>query len=124
MKEQFATYEASKMLKKLGYDEKCLCGYDKLKMLCTMTCEVFIWTNYNSSENYCSAPLWQQVENWLWNEHKIWVHVFMELTIHYKYCLSENLIDKFHSENFNSPITAKIEGIIKAIKYLHENIKP
>lgn len=65
MKNEFVIYEIALRLKELGFDEECLCAYDKNEMLyhSHKTDKLFTILNSNLS-NQCSAPLYQQVFRW------------------------------------------------------------
>jgi hypothetical protein len=65
MKNEFVSYEVALKLKELGFDEPCLCAYDKNEMLyhSHKTDKLFTILNSNLSNQY-SAPLYQQVFRW------------------------------------------------------------
>jgi hypothetical protein len=73
MKEQFVTYDISLKLKELGFDEPCF-GYFNIS-----TKSFYFADNgeYMLSKNLpsiiVSAPLWQQVIDWLKREYSICV---------------------------------------------------
>lgn len=79
MKDQFATYEVSKQLKELGYDEKCFghwtTGGASVRTEKTLFVEIFKNGITRSESNLTISPLWQQVEQWLWEKYKIWIEV-------------------------------------------------
>ena len=71
LKEQFATYEIALKLKELGFDEPCIAYYtsDKYHDLCH-GCENMIDGNFVIVDTrYLKAPLWQQIEDWLRENH-------------------------------------------------------
>lgn len=113
MKEPFADYETSEMLKELGFDEKVI-GYHLNKVD-----GVYI-TAYERVEQHRSikAPLWQQVEEWLWEKHKIYFKLLTGF-FGFQYTSHMNEEDFIKSTISASPITAKIEGIKQAVKHLH-----
>lgn len=110
MNKQFCDYETAKKLKELGLKEKCF-GFYANKGKVHNICD----NNWHSHRKIgekipVTSPLWQQIEEWLWEEHKIYIG------------LSRGLDDfwmvKYVDKTFDSPITAKIEGIKAAVKYL------
>jgi hypothetical protein len=71
MKKQFVTYAIALKLKKLRFNEKCLGGYNGQ----TLVHEIY-FSCKNSDEWYkanymATAPLWQQVFDWLREKHNI-----------------------------------------------------
>ena len=95
MKEQFVTYEIALKLKELGFDEPCLASYYtddernyvkdgtydcRQKISSSIDFDPFKeeFDNFyiNSNETYyVSAPLWQQVIDWLRDEHDIVIEI-------------------------------------------------
>ncbi len=67
MKDQFVSYDVSLKLKRLGFNESCLCSYFEDGSLASEA----KWINYNVSETLVSAPLPQQVIDWFEEIHKI-----------------------------------------------------
>jgi len=120
--ENFLPYEHSKMLKELGFDEKCFAFHSNTNLIIQECHSADIKPHWDRT---FLAPLWQQVEEWLWNTHKISiececvsVHDIMFKVRVYKFMRGEaGLIQYLH---FDSPIIGKMEGIKKAIEYLHE----
>lgn len=81
MDNQFATYEIAKSLKKLGFNKKCFGYYRNLLGSNEIIFSDSIKNNSkNNSEldntkyNYIAAPLWQQVIDWLRDDHGIGIH--------------------------------------------------
>lgn len=75
----FADYDLSVRMKKLGFKERCWFAFDNCStpMRCTdlRTDEQQIeGVNYNSS-TYTSQPLYQQIVDWLREEHNTWISV-------------------------------------------------
>lgn len=118
MKDQFVDYETAKMLKELGFDEKCFAWYIiQEKTIVIEKCET-------NTIGVLKSPLWQQVEQWLWEAHKIRFIIEGCSCFCLYVCDSEQReIYSDRSEKFLSPITAKNEGIKAAVKYLHRQIK-
>lgn len=123
MKDQFATYEISKKIKELGFDEPCLRGYDKNEMLFYSEQENGHYLNYSIGMNI-NAPLWQQVFDWLRKERKLQIIII--------YCgdtypTVEKDYDAYFYEinngNFSGDIVdtyeeAREQAILKAIKMI------
>lgn len=115
MKEPFADYKTSERLKELGFDDKVM-GYHLNKVD-----GVYI-TAYERVEQHRSikAPLWQEIKQWLWEKHGIavsWRREDGDECFNYK--LYGDVEINRSDEIFESPITAEIEGIKKAIEYLY-----
>lgn len=125
MKDQFADYETSKMLKELGFDKPCFAYYDSRRIL-----EIRDYPDRESRGNWkielppCTAPLWQQVKEWLWIHKAICMHTFSDVRDEGTLFICEAVhgyapIIK-QIQNTTSPITAEIEGIKKTVEYLHQ----
>jgi hypothetical protein len=69
MKKQFVTYPIALKLKELRFSEPCLGYYPPLKK------ELTIWYNpeITNEGEFVLAPLWQQVIDWLEEEHNIYI---------------------------------------------------
>lgn len=70
----FANYENSKTLEKLGFEDTSF-EFDWYLNFETKTPELKNWLesfkhNYRF-ESFVTAPLWQQVAEWLWTKHRI-----------------------------------------------------
>ena len=134
MEKQFVTYEIALSVKELGFNEECLACYSP-----HLGNGVFELTSKGSSNekssfnerfikagavNGCSAPLWQQVIDWLREKHGIIIG-FMNVNIHtnleFMWCISTveeielNLPNK--SERcFKDYPKAREQAILKAIE--------
>ncbi len=71
MKEHCVPLHLAMKLKKAGFKEPCLFGYDKCDMFFKdlLQAREFDGVNYNSSAYCCSAPFWEQVIDWFRKEH-------------------------------------------------------
>ncbi len=85
--EQFATYKIAMKLKEKGFREFCFTWYfeDTQDLY-----EGFVLSNHNELFGCTSAPLWQQVIDWLMEEHEIEI-VISGITVYgvrkYSVCL-------------------------------------
>lgn len=73
MKHLFVPYEIALRLKELGFDEPCLSAYRNADGEQSLM-QLSKWTNSgeeNTHDGYCAAPLYQQVVDWLRDEHKL-----------------------------------------------------
>lgn len=121
MKQQFADYETVKRLKELGFDKSCLAFYyDAADGYFSKKFE--LGSMHKQFNGYFLAPLWQQIEEWLFEEHSMAIQMTSECGTYgngecgyYYSCYNGNEF----IENV-SPITAKMEGIKAAVKHLHE----
>ena len=77
MRELFVSYEVALKLKAKGFDEDCICGFNSSKRLVSKIshsagqdckCE---WNDQYDTE--LRAPLYQQVIDWLWATHNIFI---------------------------------------------------
>ena len=75
MEKQFVTHEIAKQLKRLGFDEECLGIY------CPELDIHNVGVNWNTNnindikKEWCSAPLWQQVEDWFREKYRFHIEV-------------------------------------------------
>ena len=61
----FCAYEQALELKDLGFNEECFGWYSPVMNGLLIYCNS---TNDGTEEKYCTAPLWQQSFDWLWNK--------------------------------------------------------
>lgn len=128
----FADYETSIMLKQLGFNEECFNHYDNDNDNEDLSDKSFYLQSYmhtlgvttsqlqknKGMEGCVAAPLWQQVEEWLWLKYQIY------------FCMekgSDNVFtctsSRFSKEIFtmqqasDCPVIARIEGIRAVVKY-------
>lgn len=72
---------------------------------------------------------WWDIKRWLWEKHRLWFnqttivaptdilkHKFYDIV----YRCKEGFPTLFRTDMFDSPAESEIEGIKKAVKYLHE----
>lgn len=135
MKEQFTDYDTAKMLKELGFDERCMAFHHEGTMYSFGDDKdnEFVLTHKhstcNSKKTIC-LPLWQQIEEWLWEKHKEWIAMDGD-TIQGRTFFSSSVCSESIGRNFSgksihsehTPITAKTEGIKAAVKHKHEQFK-
>ena len=116
MNNQFVPYDTAKKLKELGFDEPVMSYYNQ-EQLVTMLDE----EDMNEGKEI-SAPLWQQVEEWLWEEHKIFIEVRFFISTKYGFDIWDNHRGRFNNQgrDFDSPIQAKQEGIKAALNHLYK----
>lgn len=133
MKDNFADYETSKMLKELGFDEPCLGHYwtdhREVEVRLYREHEGIQQSNSKIENNFpptFTAPLWQEVEKWLWDKHKIVIQVTdisSRIDGYNEYEFETTIIDEHgfidYMASLTSPIDAKINGIKNAVKHLH-----
>ena len=86
MKNEFVSYEVALKLKELGFDEPCLCAYDKNEMLyhSHKTDKLFTILNSNLS-NQCSAPLYQQIFRWFREKHNLYAVIIPTITMYWTF---------------------------------------
>ena len=84
MKEQFVTYEIALKLKEKGFNEPCLANYCDKDLIPYRgypdegdeDSNFSTTVNENKTSLWASAPLWQQVIDWLRTEHNIYLWVY------------------------------------------------
>lgn len=132
MKDQFVPYKYAKMMKKLGFDEETIhYSINKNKKKIFSYLPVRKWNTssfYMENERIfpnIALPLYQQAEEWLWDKYNIQISEKEDLMANAGYysVIKEVGISKSESNFHLSPVTAHREGILKAIEYLHKQIK-
>lgn len=128
MKEQFVTFEIALKLKELGFDEECFSAYTEDGGLM----DIGNYSNYDKigeldGHSYyisCLSPLWQQVIDWLREEHKIDIYPeptyslteysFKVITVHGK-SKKQEYWDGME-KTYNTYQEAREQAILKAIE--------
>ena len=131
MKDRFTDYETAKLLKQIGFDEPCLAefyiavtdfkDYSKAPSFNLGTCILDADPEFcnNNLKDWVSAPLWQQVEEWIFEKHKMFIYVGLGGKNGYSVELHKGSKYLFSIKNVSdSPILAKQSGLINAVKYL------
>ncbi len=97
MKDLFVPYDMAKKLKDVGFDEECLCVYNKrMELKHVIICPIGDndYIKKDKHDDRLPAPLWQQVEQWFREKHQI-------LIIHN----STPVFDKIHPAKYQSAIS-------------------
>ena len=86
MKKQFVTYEIALKLKELGFDEECFGRYEGADYYLEKWNEVKLEPTHTTSQNtfswqLASAPLWQQVIDWLREKHNIHISIYPKMDV-------------------------------------------
>lgn len=118
-------YKIAQLAKKLGFKEPTLYAFDKCEMLCSHAENVFHKMNYNDS-SYYSAPNYQQMINWLINNHQIFVEVtFSQFIKTYRFEINKTNgvevmrhFDFDKKTKFDSYDEALAEGVLEALEAL------
>lgn len=125
MKNQFVPYETAKALKELNLNQEIFEGDWYYVTMKDDTQKAFCWTSGEDKPyefmNPIKAPLWQQIEEWLWEKHKIWISIKYSLGEYYYVAYRKRVEMVMHNDDnllFSSPITAKHSAITSAIKHL------
>ena len=73
----FVSYELAKLAKKKGFDEPCIGGYTLSEPELFSVIEEYGFKGkiHNNSEGITCAPLYQQLVDWLYKEHGIWITI-------------------------------------------------
>lgn len=109
MKDEFLPYEYAKMLKELGFQEKCFAVIDERGMVYRDDKPA------NRAGEHTTAPLYQQAEQWLWG--KLRCHVVVSSDGRGCFGFGDN------SSMLESPIAARREAIRLSIWQLHQELK-
>ena len=89
IEKNFVTYDIALDLKLFGFNDKCFAYFNEKKIFSLHEHANAFYTRNDSVESYCTnvfckrvtrvnacqAPLWQQVIDWLRNEHKININI-------------------------------------------------
>lgn len=144
MENLFADYKTAKLLKEIGFDEECIDTFSasSKKSMFEFTKSFGIYKNskstYSPSDKdlpqYISRPTYQQVKEWLYKKHKIFIsvnkvavkkyHAFFETKDENKIPVWNEKKDKFLTRKmyYDSPLVVEIECIEAAVIYLY-NLK-
>lgn len=138
MKDYCVPLHLAQKLKKAGFKEPCLFGYEKLDMFfkdLKNDNQEFSGVNYNASGYCCSAPFWEQVSSWFRKEHNMEVGVvptFYEMPGYNAYAgdyvkhmtMYGNIIhygDYEHARDIAfSKAIDKINGVVEKVEYKKE----
>jgi hypothetical protein len=135
MKEQFVSYEIAVKLKELGFDEKCIAYYGniygEIELLSEFVLDHSRMVSSVQSDNETSAPLWQQVIDWLRITHGVHIEISRASNIHnelgYKYHTRSSIKQYDNLINFNSKIgviftyeQAREQAIFKAMQLIKQ----
>ena len=125
MEKQFADYETSKKLKELEFDESCFGVYSINGKFSYAHKVLQTYRPKNSQVGiFPTAPLWQQVEEWLFDKHKIRIDILShgDVPDHDFICsvlLNESVLVQ---SVFEHPIKARMDGIRQSVEYLHKQL--
>lgn len=123
MKEQFCDYETSRKLKELGFNAPCIALHGEGGFNCGM---IKNSKNSNWQNPVCTAPLWQQVRQWIWDNHKAFIRLEFDDDGYYVPSLiSEdgNLNFVLNNKKVHDYIEAENDAIKDAVEWLHKNIE-
>lgn len=118
-REQFLDYDHSKMIKDLGFDEKCMAHYEnkKLNIICLDN-----KNSYYKPNTIITAPSWYQVEEFFWKKYKAYIMINVGEKDYVASLVSEDGNWDFilFNDKIDSPVIAKNEGIKKSIEWLYK----
>jgi len=134
MKNLFVPYNIAKKLNDLGFDEQCICGYDKSGKLRSKLAHdtngeaKFGWDKF---DEHVPAPLWQQVTNWLRNKKKInvfigfrpnvkkWYSFFYDMNMNGLEFVKERTLEKYRNQKTFDTYEEALESAI--IEYVNHD---
>ena len=122
MEKEFVTYEIALALKELGFDEPCF-GYYGIEN--ELNFEISCNLDHNlTRRNFMTAPLWQQVIDWLDSKN-----IFIDITYHKsgKFYVSVNnecdipITNDLAFKKYDSRNQACEQAILKVIEIIKNN---
>jgi hypothetical protein len=117
MKEQFVTYEIALELKELGFNEECLFWYNPTSII---NLEGQYWRNSSNwlNSDQCTAPLWQQVIDWLREKYDINIDIAKICNGSNNYHFALNLTWEYIEGTYYK---MREQAILKAIELVKNN---
>lgn len=123
MENNFANYETSKKLKELGFDGKCLAFYSNANLIIQECSKKDMQPHW---EVTFAAPLWQQVRQWIWDNHKAFIRLEFDYDGYYVASfLNEDGDWNFvlNNKKVHDYIEAENDAIKDAVEWLHKNVE-
>jgi hypothetical protein len=122
MKKLFVSYEIALKLKEKGFNEPCIATYTQETIGKGDRLQFFVQPiNANDDFTFVSAPLYQQVEEWLFKEYNIFIEIKRikvmadpEDSLYVYWCE----VGDFSSQHYKMPKQALRKGIEEAIKLI------
>lgn len=122
MKKLFVSYEIALNLKEKGFNEPCIATYKQETIGKGDRLQFFVQPiNANDDFTFVSAPLYQQVEEWLFKEYNIFIEIKRikvmadpEDGLYVYWCE----VGDFSSQHYIMPKQALRKGIEEAIKLI------
>lgn len=133
MKNLFVPYNIAKKLNDLGFDEQCICGYDrngKLRSKLAHNTNGEAKFGWDKFDEHVPAPLWQQVTSWLRNKKKInvfvgfrpnvkkWDAFFYDMNLNGKEYVKSQTMEKYLSREVFDTYEDALESAI--IEYVNQ----
>jgi len=66
---------------------------------------------------------WQAIKEWLWDNHQIHIRIIQAGPTAFTYAVDHPRERIFCFGVYANPIKAEIEGVMRAIEFLHEKVK-
>jgi hypothetical protein len=114
----FTDYDTACKLKELGFKEVCYGFFANSNEFNNPVLEY----KCKNEKHAVTAPLWQQVEEWLWKEHQAYVKIGIDRKKYIASLVNDSGSWNFvlNNERMDSPYSAKMDGLKEAVKYIHE----
>lgn len=125
---QFVTYEIALKLKEMGFDEYCFGVFFRGKFM-TGNVEQYVWNLVHSattnsdcnSIDIVTAPLWQQVIDWLREVYDIHIEIYLDINDLYEISITNKVlvnyyIDDDSDQGFIDFYKAREQAILKSIE--------
>ncbi len=110
MKDLFSPYELAVLLNEKGFNEECLAVYSSNGKFQIVTGRMMVSTNNTDAKkvNFITAPLWQQITDWLRDKHKIIIVI--------DFCIDNNEIE--YMVNVSEPNTRHEKDYMTAVSFI------
>ncbi len=122
MKHLFIPYELAVIAKEKGFNEKCIATYTQNTIGKGDRLQFFVEPiNPNDDFTFISAPLYQQIVDWLREKHKIYIYInpfneilnFKEVVL-FKWAIKDKCVAKEYSTYYEA-LNKAIEEAFKLI---------
>lgn len=122
MEKEFVTYEIALKLKNLGFAEQCFGKYVENSVVGYPTLDIYqeeknTMSSGSKSIYVCSAPIWQQVQRWLLEQHNIHITITSRSQESWQWHIQfpHDTLDTLWEDDFSTYMEALEYGINRAL---------